>query len=231
MAAIASLRSSASAPAISTPVGPAPTTTIARSSLVFDAAACSRLVKISSRSFSACCPGVDRPGVLLGALGAEVVGRRAGGDDQVVVVHGAAVVEGDQLLGGVDAGDLALPEADVLLRHPGGAQEERHVTGVQAGGGHLVQQRLERVVGVPVDQGDPDLRLAQRADRRQHGEPRPETITTCAGFGHCATAPALSPSASARSHLVKRPRTPNRYPVWRQSSAFRPPGCGAPYTR
>ena len=46
-AAIASLRSSASAPAISTPVGPAPTTTIARSSLVFAAAACSRLVKIS----------------------------------------------------------------------------------------------------------------------------------------------------------------------------------------
>jgi hypothetical protein len=35
-------------------------------------------------------------------------------------------------------------------------QRERNITGIEAGGGHLVEERLELVIVEPVDQGDVD---------------------------------------------------------------------------
>lgn len=109
--------------------------------------------------------GVHRHRVLLGAGGAEEVGGRAVGQHQVVVgqvVRAAlALVEGDDLRLRVHAHHLALAVAHVghLQRQP--PQEHGDVPGVQAGRGHLVQQRLEGLVDVAVDQGDPHPGVAQ----------------------------------------------------------------------
>ena len=88
---------------------------------------------------------------------------------QVVVGHLAAVGEGDLLPVVVDADHLTLAEAHVALRDPRRAQEEGDVAGVQAGRGHLVEQRLEGVVGVAVDESDVDVGLAQSTDGHQAG--------------------------------------------------------------
>src|SRR5690606_641034 len=60
--------------------------------------------------------------------------------------------------------------------------------GVQAGGGELVEQRLERVVGVPIDQRDVDIgagQLAYRADATESptddDDVRTRTLRVCRG--------------------------------------------------
>jgi hypothetical protein len=44
------------------------------------------------------------------------------------------------------------------------------VGGVEAGGGHLVEQRQERVEVVPVDEGDLDVDVGQAAGGREPAE-------------------------------------------------------------
>ena len=58
---------------------------------------------------------VEREGVLLGAVDAEVVGRRTSGDDQVVEGHGALGGERDGVVVPVDADDVVLAEEHLLL--------------------------------------------------------------------------------------------------------------------
>lgn len=82
--------------------------------------------------------------------------------------------------------------AHVALRHPGGPQEESHIAeGFSPGGGHLVQQRLERVVGVAVNQRDVHVGLpsARTAVNYKH----PARTTTCGlrRTGHRGRAGAL----------------------------------------
>ena len=84
-------------------------------------------------------------------------------DHQVVVADPYPVVA-EHLAGVVvdaDHGRPPEPDAVVLAREV--AQRVGHVAGVQPAGGHLVEQRLERVVRVPVDQGDPESLLGQLA--------------------------------------------------------------------
>ncbi len=50
------------------------------------------------------------------------------------------------------------------------ARREGDVVGVETGGGHLVQQRLEGVEVVGVDEGDVDRCVAEGLDRRQPAE-------------------------------------------------------------
>ena len=99
-----------------------------------------------------------------------MVGGDAGAEDQVVERDAYAVVADDLLRVVVDAGDGGPAEVDPAV--PGGvvAQRVGDVAGVQAAGRHLVEQRLERVVRVPVDQGDPEPLLGQLAGRRDPGE-------------------------------------------------------------
>ena len=113
---------------------------------------------------------VERDRELLGTGGAEEVGGDAVGEHEVVVGDRDVAVEAKQLLVVVDAGDDALEEAHVALAGAHGAQEPRDVAGVQAGGGHLVEQRLERVVRVPVNQGDRDVRALELAHEGEAAE-------------------------------------------------------------
>jgi hypothetical protein len=112
---------------------------------------------------------VERDGVLLGAGDAEEGGGGAGADDEVVErqLGGAVVDDGDGAVP-VDGGDRALPEVDVGVATHDAAHGVGDVGSVQAGGGHLVQQRQERVEVVAVDDGDVDIGLAPEA--AGHGE-------------------------------------------------------------
>ena len=75
-------------------------------------------------------------------------------------------------------------KVDVGLAPEDAAHGVGDVVGVEAGGGHLVEQRLEGVVVVRVDQHHVDRRLGQRLRRRQAAEPGPDhdhpmTIGSC----------------------------------------------------
>ena len=119
---------------------------------------------------------LERVAVLLDPRDPEGGRGRARGHDQVVVAEAAA------LLG------QHLPGLEVHPRHGGhphrGAPVAAHDAAHRVGdvgrldqpGGQLVQQRLEQVVVVLLEQGDPHrrLELGQGLDRRQPGEPSPD---------------------------------------------------------
>jgi hypothetical protein len=62
-------------------------------------------------------------------------------------------------------------ELRVAVASGEGPQRIGDVAGVKAAGSHLVQQRLEGVVQVPVQQQHVDIRAAELPDRRQPAEP------------------------------------------------------------
>ena len=82
------------------------------------------------------------------------------------------------------------------------AQRVGHVAGVQAAGRHLVEQRLERVVRVPVDQRHPEPLLGQLGRRRHPAKPAP-TTTTC---GISVTGPFNQCRGLLASGPRRRPR-------------------------
>jgi hypothetical protein len=103
----------------------------------------------------------------------EVTLAPAGGDDQAVVRryrHGPLRRRRHRAGGDVDRGDLADQHAQVALPAEDLAGGRGHVALGQDAGRHLVEQRLEQVVGVPVDQGDADTRLTQRLGGKQPAE-------------------------------------------------------------
>src|SRR5215472_16765555 len=70
----------------------------------------------------------------------------------------------------LDLRELAAHEArPVPVREA--SERVGHVTGVQAPGGHLVEQGLEGAVDVAVQQRDPQARPRQPPDRREPREP------------------------------------------------------------
>jgi hypothetical protein len=98
----------------------------------------------------------------------------AGGHDQVVVGQGAAVVQLHLTCGDVDRARLGLQHRQPAAAHLAPqdvADGRRHGRGRKAGGGHLVQQRLEQVVVGAVDQRDLDRCPRQHAHRFQPAEP------------------------------------------------------------
>jgi hypothetical protein len=110
----------------------------------------------------------------LGRAGDAVkAGRHPDAQDEVVVFEAAAVSELGDPGGRVHAGQLAVPEArPVLVREA--AERVGHIAGGQPRGSHLVQQRLERAVDVPVGEGHPQPAPGQPAHRGQAGEPGPD---------------------------------------------------------
>ena len=96
---------------------------------------------------------------------AEVRLRRAGGDDQAVVGELPGPVEqpaGDGAALEVDAADLGEDDLRVALVAEDVPERRRDVPLRQDARRHLVEQRLEEVVRLPVDQRHVDGRPAQR---------------------------------------------------------------------
>jgi hypothetical protein len=166
------LASSAIWPAISTPVGPAPTTTkveprrAARGILLElgqlegaeDPAA--HLERVVDRLHAR---GVDGE-----VVATEVRLRRASGDDQAVVGELPSPVEqpaGDRAAREFDAVDLCERDVGVVLVAQDVPQRRCDAALGQDAGGDLLQQWLEEVVRLAVDEGHVDGRSAQRLRR------------------------------------------------------------------
>ena len=96
-------------------------------------------------------------------LVAEVGMPDAGGDDEAVVCHPAAVLEADATAGGIEVHGLAEQDLDVGLAAQERPQRLGDLGGRQRSGGDLVEQRREQVVVVAVDEGDAHGRVAQAA--------------------------------------------------------------------
>lgn len=105
---------------------------------------------------------------------AEIRLACAGGDNQSVVRSFVGVAEqvgDDELAGQVDVGDVTEQHLHVALpaqHHPGGWGD---VALGHDAGGHLVQQRLEEVVGGAGDQFDVDIGVLELFRRVQAAEP------------------------------------------------------------
>ena len=95
----------------------------------------------------------------------------AGGQHEVVEGQVGLPVDVQRRAVPVDAGDSALPEAHVALAVEQAPHDVGHVGRAQAGGGHLVQQRLEGVEVVLVDERDLDRRSLQPPGDLEPAEP------------------------------------------------------------
>ena len=163
------------APATSTPVGPPPTIDDVEHAVVDQVGhgvgrleQAEQVVAQPDRVLEA----VEREGVLGRAGDAEVVGGRAGGDDQVVERAPAARRASRTCWASQSTpDDLGLAEEHPLLAPEQAPHRVADVGRVQAGRRHLVEQRLERVVVVPVDQGDVDGLVLEALGRGQPAEP------------------------------------------------------------
>jgi len=105
------------------------------------------------------------------------------GQDEVVVLHPAAVRELRHPCLGIHRSQLAVPEPGAVLVGEA-AQRVRHVARGQPGRGHLVQQRLERAVHVAVDQqhlGSGPVQLLHRGHAAKSGpdDDHPRSVTSC----------------------------------------------------
>jgi hypothetical protein len=116
---------------------------------------------------------VQGRGVVRGPGHAEPGGHGAHGHHQVIEGHLEVVGQPHRPPVPVDADDLPPAHVQVALAVEQAADGMGHVGGVQAGGRHLVQQRLERGVVLPVDQGDLDGRVVEPPGDGQPAEPRP----------------------------------------------------------
>ena len=104
---------------------------------------------------------VERVGVLLGSGRAEEVGLCACGDHQDVATDGDPIGQRHGLGVGIDLGDLAGGDAHRAVGPEHVPQRPGDVGHAELRGGHLVEQRLELVVVVPVDQVHVDAVLGE----------------------------------------------------------------------
>src|SRR5262249_736343 len=111
----------------------------------------------------------------------------------------------------VNADHFAQPEIDVAVP----AQDRTHRVddrfGFEAGGRHLIQQRQEGMVIVPVDERDRDALAAERLRRAQTPQPPPHhhpppPITT-RGRRICANEPATGWTSAAVGAVRKPPES------------------------
>ena len=127
---------------------------------------------------------------------AEVRLPRARGDDQAVVRRAVGVAEQDRvdrLVRQVDVRDVAEQHLGVLLLAQDQPGRRRDLALGDDAGGHLVQQRLEQVVGGPGDQLDVDVGVLERLSGVQSAEPRSDDDDLVpirrgsSGVAHCCS--------------------------------------------
>ena len=219
---------SASAPASSTPVGPPPTTTnvssacrrscvrLALRPLERQQHAPADLERILERLQA----GRGRPPLVMTEVGV----RRAGRDDQIVVVRAtpSASVQALRRAGSI-ATDIAEQHFDVALTAQDPADRRRDVAGRQRRRRHLIQQRLEDVMVAAIDERDPHRRPPQRARGVQAAEAAADDDD--ARIGH--TFRALTFQPSARSDELSASHTLSfQLPASSFQPAFFPPCPG-----
>ena len=165
---------SASAPASSTPVGPAPTmTNVSRRR-------CASRVRFTLGRFERQQhppPHLERivqrlqPGRARRPFGmAEVRVRRAGRQHEIVVRDRLGAVDHHAAPGGIDLAHVRQQHLDVLLVAQDPANRRRDVARRQRRRRHLIQQRLEEMVVVAIEQRDADVRARERARRVEPAE-------------------------------------------------------------
>jgi hypothetical protein len=103
---------------------------------------------------------VQREGEPVGPRGVEEVRLGTGGQHDHVGADHLPIGQRHRRRRRVDRHHLAGPDLDVVVLGEHGLEVEPDVAGGELSGRHLVQQRQELVVGVAVEQGDPDTRLA-----------------------------------------------------------------------
>ena len=157
-ALIVSWMRSASAPAISTPVGPPPTMTKFSAPLVDQRRVAVGVLEHAEDARAQplrVVERVERERVLVGARGAEEVRLRAGRQHERVAGRSArpSVVVTVRVAGSIEATSASLTSMLASLAEEL-AQRVRDVARRELRGRHLVEQRLELVVVVAVDQRD-----------------------------------------------------------------------------
>ncbi len=90
-------------------------------------------------------------------LVAEIRVLRSAGEDQRIVGK-CAEVRDDLVFLQVNGEHFSLQNANVFMLRENAANGGSNLGGAQAGGRHLIQQRLEQVVVPPIDQRDIDVR-------------------------------------------------------------------------
>jgi hypothetical protein len=164
------------APAISTPVGPAPLGVVP---------ACLGLFE-GTEDAAADAGGVvdllEAGGDPLPFVMAEVRVPRAGGEHQIVVGD-FAVLELHQPALLVDARHLAQDHALVAGAAQDGADRRGDLRRRQAGGRDLIEQRLEEVVVAPVDDGDVGCGAGQGVRAAQPAKARADDHDVRPGHG------------------------------------------------
>ena len=106
-------------------------------------------------------------------LVAEVVVRSAGREDQRVVADLVAVgANGARVQ--VHAGHRRLAEADVGRLPERASQRECDIRWIQQRRGHLIKQRREKVIVVPVEQRDAGIGAVECARTREAAEAAPD---------------------------------------------------------
>ena len=100
----------------------------------------------------------------------EVAVLGAGRNDQTIVCHGIAVGRQHGPAAEIDARDFRQHHVDVPIATQDLADRLGDIRRRQGGGGHLVQQRHEQVVVLPVDDGDADIGSAELGRAGQPGK-------------------------------------------------------------
>ena len=165
--------SSASAPADSTPVAPAPTTTKLSAPSSTSSRLLARVLKqledARAHAFGVV-ERVQREREFLRARGVEEVRLGACSEDQNVTLDRAVVRERDRPRLRVGRNDVALAHLDVRIVVEDRCEVERDVLRRELCSRDLVEERLELVVAVLVEQRDADALLAGEPFR--DGNPR-----------------------------------------------------------
>ncbi len=137
---------------------------------------------------------------------AEVSMCGPGAQQQGVVTNLAAIGQGDLPGLLVDCGHLAQPHFHVALVAEDVAQWRGDIRCGQAGGGDLVQQRLEQVMVATVHQSDADAAVGQGPGGPQAGKAAADDDQVGQGVAGHALAPWLGPALRSPWKRCRRDR-------------------------
>ena len=112
------------------------------------------------------------------AGGAEEVDLRAEAEHEIVVGDRCELREADGPRVEIDRGHAGLVDRRVVVVSEQIAQGMPHSRRVEQPGGELVEERLERVVVVPVDENDLGVGVLELLRRADSGEPAAEDQDT-----------------------------------------------------
>ena len=199
--------SSAICPAISTPVGPAPTTTnvshASRAASSASTSAASNASRIRSRRSSAPSSVFSSGACSRPVVVAEIRVPRSAGDREHVVrqrlrASVRQVCDGDGPRREVECGRLPEDHTGVLLPAQRVSQRDRNLDRRERARRHLVDERLEEEEVLPVDERHLDVCTSKLAGRGQPAEAPTDDHDT-------RHDPSIAPSSSSKRRLTSRP--------------------------